>query len=306
VIERAKQQVRDRIWALLEREGAAKSPGRLAGKIPNSLGTEAAADQLAALPAWATAHVLKANPDKAQRAVRARALTEGKVLYMAVPRLADELPFYLLDPTHLSIDPWEAAAKEGAAKAGRKVAATQLPSVDLVVCGSVAVNRQGARIGKGGGFSDLEVAFLVEAGVIRPDTILATTVHPLQLVDEPLAETVHDFRVDLIATPDEAIWCAEPHRPPGILWEHLDQEKIAGVQRWRPWQLGAETPRQAAEWFPVVRTSSTLLKAGPGRSERTCVASRPWIPRTSFAVATMRCPTSTEATPRNQSITPTG
>src|SRR5215212_1432640 len=76
----------------------------------------------------------------------------------------------------------EAAAKEGAAKAGRKVAATELPSVDLVVCGSVAVNHEGARIGKGGGFSDLEVAFLVEAGVIRPDTVLATTVHPLQVV----------------------------------------------------------------------------------------------------------------------------
>ena len=114
--------MRDRIWALLEREGAAKAPGRVVGKIPNFLGAEAAAEQLAALPAWAEAHVLKANPDKAQRVVRARALTEGKVLYMAVPRLAEELPFYLLDPEQLSISPWEAAAKEGAAKAGRKVA----------------------------------------------------------------------------------------------------------------------------------------------------------------------------------------
>jgi 5-formyltetrahydrofolate cyclo-ligase len=185
--------------------------------------------------------VLKANPDKAQRPVRARALTEGKVLYMAVPRLADELPFYLLDPEHLGMSPWEAAAKEGAAEAGRKVAATELPSVDLVVCGSVAVNRQGARIGKGGGFSDLEVAFLVEAGVIRSDTVLATTVHPLQVVDEALPETIHDFRVDLIVTPDEAIWCAEPHRPPGILWEHLDQDKIAEVPALALWQLGIDT-----------------------------------------------------------------
>jgi 5-formyltetrahydrofolate cyclo-ligase len=64
----------------------------------------------------------------------------------------------------LSISPWEAAAKEGAAKAGRKAAAAELPSVDLIVSGSVAVNRQGARVGKGGGFSDLEVAFLMEAG----------------------------------------------------------------------------------------------------------------------------------------------
>jgi 5-formyltetrahydrofolate cyclo-ligase len=228
-VELAKQQVRDRTWALLERPGAAKSPGRVVGRIPNFLGAEAAADQLAALPAWQAARVLKANPDKAQRPVRARALEEGKMLYMAVPRLADELPFYLLNPEQLSISPWEAAAKEGAAKAGRKVAASELPSVDLVICGSVAVNRQGARIGKGGGFSDLEVAFLVEAGVIRPDTVLATTVHPLQMVDEPLPETIHDFRVDLIITPDETIRCAEPHRPPGILWDHLQRDKIAEI-----------------------------------------------------------------------------
>jgi hypothetical protein len=104
-IERAKQQVRDRIWALLEREGAAKPPGRVVGKIPNFLGAEAAADQLAVLPAWEAAHVVKANPDKAQRPVRAQALADGKVLYMAVPRLADELPFYLLDPEHLSMPP---------------------------------------------------------------------------------------------------------------------------------------------------------------------------------------------------------
>jgi tetratricopeptide (TPR) repeat protein len=36
-IERTKQQVRDRIWALLEHERAAKPPGRVIGKIPNFL-----------------------------------------------------------------------------------------------------------------------------------------------------------------------------------------------------------------------------------------------------------------------------
>ena len=228
-IERAKQEVRNRIWALLERDGAAKPPGTVVGKIPNFLGAEAAAEQLAALPVWQTAQVVKANPDKAQRAVRAKALAEGKVLYMAVPRLADELPFYLLEPERLTIPPWEAASKEGAARVGRKVAASELRPVDLVVCGSVVVNRKGVRVGKGGGFSDLEVAFLVEAGVLGPDTVLATTVHPLQVVDEPLPETVHDFRVDLIATPDAVIWCGQPRRPPGILWEHLHRDKIAAI-----------------------------------------------------------------------------
>jgi 5-formyltetrahydrofolate cyclo-ligase len=68
-------------------KGAATPPGRVVDKIPNFLGAEAAADQLAALPAWEAARVVKASPDKAQRPVRARALAEGKVLCMAVPRL---------------------------------------------------------------------------------------------------------------------------------------------------------------------------------------------------------------------------
>jgi 5-formyltetrahydrofolate cyclo-ligase len=215
------------------------------GKIPNFHGAEAAADQLAGLPAWEAARVLKANPDKAQRAVRARALTEGKVLYMAVPRLADELPFYLLDPEQLSVAPWEAATKEGAAKAARKVAASELPSVDLVVCGSVAVNRQGVRVGKGGGFSDLEVAFLVEAGVIRPDTVLATTVHPLQVVDEPSPKP---------STTSGWTSSSPGTRPSGAPSRTGHRESSGSIcsgtrsprsQRWRPWQPGVETPRQS-------------------------------------------------------------
>jgi hypothetical protein len=69
-------------------------------------------------------------------------------------------------------------------------------------------------------------------------------------VDEAIPETIHDFRVDLIVTPDEAIWCTEPHRPPGILWEHLDKTGSPKSQRWRPWQLGVETPGRSTERFP--------------------------------------------------------
>jgi 5-formyltetrahydrofolate cyclo-ligase len=228
-VEPAKQAVRERIWATLDREGVALAPGAT-GRIPNFVGADQAAERLAALPVWQAAQVVKANPDKAQRPVRARALTGGKLLYMAVPRLADEQPFLQLDPSRLGTSPWVAASKEGAAAAGRKVGVDEMAPVDLVVCGSVAVNRHGARIGKGGGFSDIEVALLLEAGLLPPQTVLATTVHSLQVVEEPLPETAHDFRVDLIVTPDETIWCASPRpRPPGIFWEHLDPAKIDAI-----------------------------------------------------------------------------
>ena len=226
--ERAKQAVRERIWRLLDREGAVLPPGAQ-GRIPNFVGAEAAGDLLCELPAWRAAKTVKSNPDKAQLPVRTRALVEGKLLYMAVPRLADQQPFFLLDPSSLRVPPQEAASSRGAATAARKVSVGELRPVDLVICGTVAVNRQGIRIGKGGGFSDLEVALLQEARLLGPKTLLVTTVHSLQVVDEPLPETEHDFRVDLIVTPDEVIWCQSRPRPPGILWEHLDEDKIAEV-----------------------------------------------------------------------------
>lgn len=226
-VSQRKDQMRERVWALLEREGALRRPAR--GKIPNFIGAEEAADRLAALPAWQLAQVLKSNPDKAQLPVRARALAEGKLLFMAVPRLAHKLPFFLLDPATLSVPPMEAAVHETAETIARKVAVSELRPVDLVVCGSVAVNRNGSRLGKGGGYADLETALLVETGLVTEETVIATTVHRLQVVDEPLPETEHDFRVDLIVTPGEVIACGPPRRPPGVMWNHPDAAKIAAI-----------------------------------------------------------------------------
>jgi 5-formyltetrahydrofolate cyclo-ligase len=226
-IDQAKQAVRERVWALLEREGAA--PTGVHGHIPNFVGAGQAAGRLAELEAWQTAQIVKSNPDKAQLPVRVRALHEGKLLYMAVPRLATPKPFYLLDPDTLS-QPFDAVATgDGAAIAARTIGVDEMRPVDLIVSGSVAVNRHGVRVGKGAGYADIEVALLTEAGLIRPETVIVTTVHQLQVVDGELPETEHDFSVDLIVTPDEVIRCGPPRRPRGIVLEHLSSEKAAEI-----------------------------------------------------------------------------
>lgn len=226
-VDQAKQSARERMWTRLE-QARAVAPG-VYGRIPAFIGADKAADRLAALPVWQCAQVVKAVPDKAQLPVRARALADGKLVYMAVPMLADALPFYLLDPKTLTARPVEAAAKEGAARLARKVGVENMQPVDLVVCGSVTVNRDGVRLGKGAGYSDIEVAILHEAGLISPDTTIVTTVHALQVVDAPLPETEHDFSVDLIITPDEVISCGPARRPQGLVWEHLSPQKIAAI-----------------------------------------------------------------------------
>ena len=228
VVAGRKQSVRERVWEELERARAARFPGAR-GRIPNFVGAERAADRLAATEAWRRARVVKANPDSPQLPVRARALAEGKLVYMAVPRLAADRPFLLLDPERLAVSPRRAASIRGAAEEGRPVRVRDVERVDLVVCGTVAVNRSGARIGKGGGYSDLEYALLAETGAVDDDTAIATTVHPLQVLPGRLPETAHDFRVDLVVTPDGVVRTGVRRRPAGVLWDHLDKERIATI-----------------------------------------------------------------------------
>ena len=221
----SKQDIREQAWQALRQAGAARFPG-VEGRIPNFVGAEAAADLLAATPEWQGARTIKANPDSPQLPVRRKALAEGKILYMAVPRLGEPKPFWRLDPDRLDT-PHSAASIKGASTYGEPVGLDQMDQIDLVVCGSVAVEPGGARLGKGGGYSDLEFALASEAGLITDLTIVATTVHPSQLVDEgTIPITNHDFPLDIIVTPEEVTYTdTRLPRPSGILWDHLDQER---------------------------------------------------------------------------------
>ncbi|MDQ3980054.1 MAG: 5-formyltetrahydrofolate cyclo-ligase, partial [Actinomycetota bacterium] len=172
----AKAALRQQVWSELSEAGVARFPGA-EGRIPNFVGAEAAAERLRQTDAWQRARTVKANPDAPQWPVRQRALEDGKTVFMAVPRLADEHPFFLLDPDHLADAPRKASSIKGASRSARRLSVDELEPVDLVVAGCVAVGEDGARLGKGGGFSDLEFALASEAGLIGPHTVLSTTVH---------------------------------------------------------------------------------------------------------------------------------
>jgi 5-formyltetrahydrofolate cyclo-ligase len=228
----AKAALRDEVWSALTDARVARFPGAR-NRISNFTGAEAAAERLRATDVWAAAQAVKANPDSAQLPVRQRALEDGKTVYMAVPRLAEPEPFFLLDPAHLADPPRKAASIAGAARSAHRVAVADLTPVDLVVSGCVAVSEDGARLGKGGGFADLEFALAAVAGLIGPDTLVVTTVHELQVRpagDVPTAE--HDAPVDLVVTPERVIDCRArrgPRPAGGIRWEELTPEKIDAI-----------------------------------------------------------------------------
>ena len=236
----AKAALRHEVWDALRAAKVARFPGA-EGRIPNFTGAEAAARRLRSSAQWQAARTVKANPDSPQWPVRQGALEDGKTLYMAVPRLAEERPFFLLDPADLRASPRQASSIKGASASARTVDLHELEPVELVVTGCVAVGRDGARLGKGGGFSDLEFAVAAAAGLIGPGTVVATTVHPLQVRDAGVIPvTDHDMAVDLVVTPDEVIETGARRRPPSIAWGDLTEEKVAAIpllQRLRREQL---------------------------------------------------------------------
>lgn len=225
-----KQRIRELIWGRIDAApDVRRAPGAV-GRIPNFVGAEQAAERLAAEPAWRAASALKMNPDSPQLSLRALAIDAGKLVFMAVPKLGAELPFSALTRARLGDVPaLEAASIEGAARHGVPTALEAMAPIDLIVCGSVAVNPSGVRIGKGGGYADIEYALLAELGLVSEQTLIATTVHDLQVLDTELPETAHDFRVDLIATPTRVLSCSRVGRPRGILWQDLDAAKIAAI-----------------------------------------------------------------------------
>ncbi|HKA22737.1 MAG TPA: 5-formyltetrahydrofolate cyclo-ligase [Blastocatellia bacterium] len=224
-----KQELRDSVWSLMESKHVARFPGAK-GRIPNFTGAEQCAKLVGELDVWKSARYIKANPDSPQRAIRHLALKEGRTLYMAVPRLRELKCFVELDPSRLGKNLYAASSIKGAFEFGRQVSIREMKPVDLILCGSVAVRRDGSRVGKGGGYSDLEYAIATGLGIVDSKTPIITTVHPLQIVTGKIDLRPHDIPVDYIVTPEKVIVTrTRIKRPKGILWGYLDDEKIAAI-----------------------------------------------------------------------------
>jgi 5-formyltetrahydrofolate cyclo-ligase len=224
-----KQALRETVWRDLSQRRVARFPFPITDRIPNFVGAERAAARAAELPEWKRAQRLKCNPDAPQRPLRLRALREGKTVFMAVPRLRQASCFLRLEPARLRGRLAEAATIGGAARLGEPVTPRELGRIDLVVAGTVAVNRRGDRLGKGGGYSDLEWALAREHRAVNPRTPILTTVHDLQVVDRAIPMTPHDVPVDIVATPTEVIRARRRAKPRGIRWKELTEEQIASM-----------------------------------------------------------------------------
>jgi 5-formyltetrahydrofolate cyclo-ligase len=242
-----KEDLRRKVWTRLKLAGATRFP-RAEGRVPNFVGSDNAADLVSELTLWKRAKAIKVGNDAPLWRVRRLTLLHSKVLYLAVPHLRGDKCFIEIDPEKLGTRAFRAANLRTALQVGRLISPNEMQPIDLIVCGSVAVTRQGARLGIGGGYCDLEYALLRKDGRVREYTPILTTVHPLQVVEERIPMRGHDLPVDFLVTPEQVIAAPSLHpRPRGIIWDLLEEEKIRSIpalRRGRREVRGAPTPRQ--------------------------------------------------------------
>jgi 5-formyltetrahydrofolate cyclo-ligase len=98
-----------------------------------------------------------------------------KLLLMPTPRL--RRGFILLDDSLPRNRLKLASTIRGAFTVGKSVPLDKVPKIDLAVVGSVAVAKDGGRIGKGEGYSEMEYAILRELGLVSEPVPIITTVH---------------------------------------------------------------------------------------------------------------------------------
>jgi 5-formyltetrahydrofolate cyclo-ligase len=222
----SKDEARQAVWDRLRDCRAAAFPFPPHGRIPNFRGAKQAAERLFALSPWGEARRIKVNPDAPQRFVREEALRRGITVYVPTPRLRGG--FKRLDPARIPADKVrEAASLSKGERWAESVKLDALPHLDAIVCGSVAVTRDGRRCGKGEGYSDLEFAILRELG--HPPVPVATTVHELQIVEE-FPRDGNDLPLSAIVTPETTIKVrSPPPAPEGVDWDLLSAEQLEAM-----------------------------------------------------------------------------
>ncbi|XP_023950619.1 methenyltetrahydrofolate synthase domain-containing protein [Bicyclus anynana] len=229
--EITKQSFRVKIWRHLETNGLAMFPRPVYNRIPNFKGAAEAAAKLAELDVFKNANTVKVNPDKPQEPVRVTCLEKQKTLYVPVPRLQSGflnrmvLPEEETRPGAIR----KAVSRNGMETYGKPLSIEDSVSLDLVVMGSVAVSKEGYRIGKGKGYGDLEFGLMMHMKAIKPNTLVATTVHDCQVFDTLPAQLFgpHDVPIDLIVTPTQVIETQRmSQRPVGILWHLLSNRRL--------------------------------------------------------------------------------
>jgi len=133
------------------------------------------------------------------------------------PRPSKVIPI----PETMSGTPEDWASIKGASQHGRQVHPDSMDPIDLIVTGVVATDPEGRRLGKGGGYSDLEFALLREFDLIDDDIPILSTLHSVQeLETNRIPGESQDITLTAYFTPGKSVTIDDPLPRPEELLEH--------------------------------------------------------------------------------------
>ncbi|XP_050547575.1 uncharacterized protein LOC126909201, partial [Daktulosphaira vitifoliae] len=233
---KTKKEIRQKVWEFLEENSLVVFPKPCFNRIPNFKGCINVTQSLEKLEDFKKAKTIQVTPDKAQETARFLTLSWGKRLLVPLLRLKEgllqcvSLPF--AEPSAKMLR--SASTQKGLRKWGNKLITLDqknedVPHIDMIVLGSVAVDKKGRRIGIGNGFCDLEFVILNSMNMVSENTVIVTVVHDAQVFDDLPADIFmpYDVPVDIIITPNEIIRVENRlDRPKDIFWKYISKRRL--------------------------------------------------------------------------------
>ncbi|XP_025406178.1 uncharacterized protein LOC112680335 isoform X2 [Sipha flava] len=232
---KSKKEVRQKIWEFMEENSLVVFPKPCYNRIPNFKGCNITSQLLEKLEEFKKAKTVQVTPDKAQETARFLTLTWGKRLLVPLLRLKEgllqnvSLPF--AEPSAKLLR--SASTQKGLRKWGNKLTTLDKNNdshhIDMIILGSVAVDRKGHRIGIGNGFCDLEFVILRSINMVTDKTVIVTIVHEVQVFDILPTEIFkpYDVPVDIIITSNEIIRVENRlDRPKDIFWNYISKRRL--------------------------------------------------------------------------------
>uniref|UniRef100_A0A0K2TKQ4 Uncharacterized protein n=1 Tax=Lepeophtheirus salmonis TaxID=72036 RepID=A0A0K2TKQ4_LEPSM len=232
-----KNWTREWIWNSLENDDSSLClfPRPVFGKVPHFLNTLDAARLLTGLREFKNANVIRVGSSMCLMSLRELVLRKKKLLYSNVRDHLNRDYLYCIKSKDLkSNKDFEIAkTKRGLFIYGKPLKIglkNSIEKINMFVVGSVAVCRNGVRLGDGKGLVDLDWGMLYDVGVVDNNTIVVTLVTDDQIVRDDLlpswVRNERDLTVDIIVTPTKVLHVDQKLKKPccGILPSLLTDE----------------------------------------------------------------------------------
>ncbi|XP_022162747.1 uncharacterized protein LOC111028416 isoform X2 [Myzus persicae] len=230
----SKKDIRQKVWEFMEENSLVIFPKPCFNRIPNFKGCNNVSLLLEKLEEFKKAKTVQVTPDKAQETARFLTLNWGKRLLVPLLRLKEgllqnvSLPF--AEPSAKMLR--SASTQKGLRKWGNKLITLDQNNdvhIDMIILGSVAVDKKGRRIGIGNGFCDLEFVILSSLNMVTDNTVVVTIVHDVQVFDTLPTDIFkpYDVPVDIIITSNEIIRVENRlDRPKDVFWNYISKRRL--------------------------------------------------------------------------------